>query len=176
MESAAIPILPPAGLVEAPQQPVARPLGRRIRIAAAVIAVAVVALGMAYLRTWPPIDTVMSGSMAPTINTGDLVLVGKLRHAPHIGDVVVVGVPDDARKRYGYPPEVIHRVVRVARGRVQTKGDARQTADPFTVPAQSVDAHVVLVVPAVGRLFAFLGSPLGLLWLGAGAVLLIGMP
>jgi signal peptidase I len=142
-----------------------------------VPALFVVFAGLAFLRVWPPLATVMSASMSPTINTGDMVVLQKLDRAARIGDIVVVNVPDEARTRYGYPPVVIHRVVRItADGTVTTKGDARKEPDPFTVPRRALSAHVIAHIPAGGRIMAFLTSPLGLLWLAGGAVMLLGMP
>jgi signal peptidase I len=149
--------------------------GRRWVLAAAVLAVA--AGGMAYLREWPPLATVMSGSMAPAIDTGDMVVLKRLGRPARAGDVVVVHVPDAARTRYGYPGVVIHRIVAIAPdGSVTTKGDARKEPDPFTLPHSALSATVVGRIPAGGNVLAFLGSGLGLLWLGAGAVLFVGMP
>jgi signal peptidase I len=144
-------------------------------LAAAVLAVA--AGGMAYLREWPPLATVMSGSMAPAIDTGDMVVLKRLDRPARVGDVVVVGVPDHARGRYGYPAVVIHRVTRIAPdGSVTTKGDARKETDPFSVPLSALSARVVGRVPAGGNVLAFLSSGLGLLWLAGGAVLFVAMP
>src|SRR5262245_20615116 len=69
-----------------------------------------VAGALGYLRTLPPLATVMSGSMAPTIDTGDMVVLQRLRAPAEVGDVVMIHVPDEARQRYGYPSVVIHRV------------------------------------------------------------------
>jgi signal peptidase I len=133
--------------------------------------------GLAFVRVWPPFATVMSASMSPTINTGDMVVLQRLDRPARIGDIVVVNVPDEARTRYGYPPVVIHRVVRIAAdGSVSTKGDARKQPDPFTVPRRAISAHVIGHIPGGGRVAAFLTSPLGLLWLGGGAFMLIGLP
>jgi signal peptidase I len=147
-------------------------------LAATALVVAAVAVGgLLYLRTWPPLATVMSASMTPTIKTGDVVLLGRLDRPARVGDIVEVSVPDDARNRYGYPPVVIHRIVAITPGgQVQTKGDARQQKDPFTVSRKSLSARVVATIPAAGRIFAFLVSPLGLIWLIGGGVLLFGMP
>src|SRR5262249_27992826 len=121
-----------------------------------VAALFVAFAGLAFLRVWPPLATVMSGSMAPTINTGDMVVLQRLDHPARVGDIVVVNVPDDARSRYGYPPVVIHRIVRIAGdGTVTTKGDARKEPDPFTVPRRAIGAHVVARVPGGGRVAAF---------------------
>jgi signal peptidase I len=169
-------VAPAAEQAAAPVRP---GLLRRIgwpRIAVALFVVAVAGT-LGYLRAFPPVATVMSGSMAPTIETGDVVVMKRIDGAPKVGDVVAVTVPDDARSRYGYPTEVIHRIVEIAPdGRVTTKGDARKQADPFTVAKESIHAKVVTSLPAAGRALAFLTSTLGLVWLGLGALLLVVMP
>src|SRR3954467_3140197 len=149
------------------------PIGRIVAAGAVAACVGtVVALG-----SWPPFATVMSASMEPTIKTGDVVVLKHLHGPPRVGDVVAVTVPDQARQRYGYPPTVVHRVVSVSpAGLVTTKGDAKPQPDPFTTRASTIRARVVLTVPAAGQVFAFLMSPMGLLWIGAGVVLLIGLP
>jgi signal peptidase I len=150
------------------------PRPRRLLIA---LLLAAVCGGLGYLREWPPTATVMSGSMAPTIDTGDMVVLRKLGRPAAIGDIVVVNVPDEARSRYGYPPVVIHRVLRIgAGGAVTTKGDARKEPDPFTVPRSSLSARVVAKLPAAGNVLAFFKSPLGLLWLALGGVLFFAVP
>ena len=154
-----------------------RVTGRRVGRVLLLVALACVGAGLGYLRAWPPVATVMSASMSPTIDTGDVVVMRKLQNAPRAGDVIAVSVPEGARTRYGYPAKVIHRVVRVAPdGRVTTKGDARPKPDPFTVSRSAVEAEVVFTLPAAGRVLAFLGSTLGLIWLAAGALFLIVMP
>ena len=162
--------------LEAPIDPPAtRP--RRGRVVVAVAALGLAGFAFGYLGSWPPVATVMSGSMSPTIKTGDVVVLKRLRGEPHVGDIIAVSVPDEARSHFGYPPEVIHRVVSIAPdGSITTKGDAKPRPDPFTVPRSSVNTKVVATIPAAGRVMAFLMSPMGLLWLVGGAVLLIGMP
>jgi hypothetical protein len=61
-------------------------------------------------------------------------------------------------------------------GTITTKGDAKPTPDPFTVRRGAVTARVVMHIPAAGRVLAFLVSPMGLLWLAAGAIMLFVMP
>jgi signal peptidase I len=158
--------------------PVARPAVRLPwgRFAAAFLVTAAIA-SMGVLRAWPPLATVMSGSMAPTISTGDMVVLMRLHGPAHVGDIVAVDVPDEARSRYGYPPRVIHRVVQIAAdGTIRTKGDARPESDPFTVPGRAVNVKVVARIPAAGHVLAFLTSGLGLLWLAGGGILLFAMP
>ena len=154
-----------------------RVTGRRVGRVLLLVALALLGGGLGYLRAWPPLATVMSASMSPTIDTGDVVVMRKLQSPPRVGDVIAVAVPEGARSRYGYPPKVIHRVLRVGSdGQIRTKGDARKEADPFTVSRDAVQAEVVFTVPAAGRVLAFLGSTLGLIWLAAGALFLIVIP
>ena len=157
------------------RRPRALPL-RRGWAALAVLGV-LVAGALGYLRMWPPLATVMSASMEPTIRTGDMVVLKRLDGPAHVGQVVSVSVPDEARSRYGYPPVVIHRVLAVARdGSVTTKGDARKDPDPFKSPRTALTATVVGKLPAGGRVVAFLSSGMGLTWLASGVLLLLAMP
>src|SRR4051794_2806121 len=91
-------------------------------LVAALLLLAAGALG--YLRTMPPLATVASASMAPTINTGDVVVLQRLAAPAKVGDVVLIHVPDEARNRYGYPGVVIHRVKAIgADGLITSQGD-----------------------------------------------------
>ena len=150
---------------------------RRVGRVALLVALACLGAGLGYLRSWPPIATVMSASMAPTIDTGDIVLLRKLQGPPRKGDIIAISVPEAARARYGYPPQVIHRIVKIApNGQITTKGDARDKPDPFTVRRAAVEAEVVGSIPAAGRVIAFLTSTLGLIWLAAGVLMLVILP
>jgi signal peptidase I len=186
MESATAPLLidPPLALQQS--EPVAdvqpaskrRPLPR-LRPGWLVVGIVFLAVagGLLYLRAWPPMATVMSDSMSPTIETGDVVVLRHLERAPRARDVIAVRVPDAARSRYGYPPIVIHRVVKVARnGDITTKGDARQKPDPFTVRRHSAESRVVATIPSGGHLVAFFTSTVGLVWLAGGVLLLLVLP
>jgi len=152
------------------------PVGIAIRSLLAALALVSVT-GLVYLRSWPPMATVLSSSMEPHIRVGDVVLLKSLSgHAPHVGDVVLVHVPMEAQRSYKYPDRVIHRVISIRGGLVQTKGDNLHQPDPFAVPVGDVHERVRAVVPSAGRVVGFVLSPFGLVWLGAGAVLLVGMP
>jgi signal peptidase I len=147
------------------------------RVAAGLVALGLAGFGFGYLGSWPPVATVMSGSMSPTIKTGDVVVLKRTHGLPKVGDIVAVSVPDAARSRYGYPPVVTHRVVSVAPdGTITTKGDAKPSPDPFKVRRDAITAKVVMHIPAAGRVLAFLVSPMGLLWLVGGAVMLFVLP
>lgn len=168
--------LPPPGV----DTGVPRTLGQKawlaLRIIVALLVVAVL-VGLAFLRTWPPLNVVMSGSMEPTIDTGDVVIMQRLNRPAEVGDIVKVRPPQDIQDRLNYPDSVIHRIVRISEdGKVFTKGDARDKRDPFTVPLDEVNARVVGEVPGVGQIVAFFTSPLGLIWLVAGVLLFILIP
>lgn len=112
--------------------------------------------------------------MTPKLDIGDVALMGRLRGTPAVGDIVEITVPADAQRDHGYPPKVVHRIVAIEDGMVVTQGDNLGEPDPFEVPVGSIDRQLVTVVPAAGRIFSFLASPFGLLWLGSGLVLLVG--
>ena len=172
------------GLAAAPDERVAdeaaqAPRRRRVRPAVLLVVLVLAAAGggLVYLKAWPPMATVMSGSMSPTIKTGDVVLLKHLDRAPRVGDVIAVSVPELAQSRYGYPAVVVHRVARIApNGDITTKGDARPKPDPFTVRRGSVTSKVVATIPAAGHVFAFFTSTLGLVWLAGGVLLLVVLP
>jgi signal peptidase len=114
-----------------------------------------------------------------------IVLTGSMRPAIDPGDVVVVdGVPPSAIERgdvitftRGGEQTTTHRVVDVveSNGGVAfvTKGDANEEADAGVVPATAVVGRVLVVVPVVGHLItaadtqygfvALVALPLGLL-------------
>lgn len=127
---------------------------------------------IAYLRVWPPLRIVMSPSMEPAIETGDVAVMQAISGVPKVGDVVLVPVPQEVQDRFRYPEEVLHRVIEItADGLVRTKGDNLAEPDPFGVPVSSVRGRMTVVVPGVGRALAFVVSPFGLAWLVAGAIL-----
>jgi signal peptidase I len=134
--------------------------------------------GLAYLRSFPPMATVMSDSMQPEISVGDIVLFKSLGGTPpSLGDVVQISVPSQLQHEHGYPSTVIHRVVGINDdGTVTTRGDNLQNEDPFTTKTIDIERKVQLTVPMAGRALGFVFSPFGLLWLGLGLVIFVVMP
>lgn len=103
---------------------------------------------------------VLSGSMEPTISTGDAVIVKSVDTADiESGDVITFTRGDS-------DTPVTHRVI----GTVQrdtgtafrTKGDANGEADPAPVPAQNVTGEVWVVIPYIGHVVLFANTPTGL--------------
>jgi signal peptidase len=104
---------------------------------------------------------VVSGSMEPTLHTGDVAVTKKI--APEdvrLGDVMTYR---------GEPGLVTHRIVGVditPQGMFyQTKGDANLSEDSRPVPVDQIESRVVYRIPRVGFLVSFVGSPAGMLLL-----------
>jgi signal peptidase len=115
--------------------------------------------------------TMLTGSMAPKINPGDVVVVTPLATAEVAkGMVVTYHIP------IGDHSLITHRVISVqhdTQGNVtiNTKGDANKAADPWTATLQGGTAYQVRgVVPAIGNLIRALRTP------GVTDVLLYGAP
>ena len=118
--------------------------------------------------------TVVSGSMAPTIATGDVVMARPITpEQARPGDVVTFTDPHRAGRL------ITHRVlrIRVSDSAVQfvTKGDANTTSESWAVPAGGTIARVELRIPMIGRGLSFAGTASGRLGLIAVPALLWGL-
>lgn len=111
---------------------------------------------------------VRSGSMAPTIVTGSIVVVDRGARSPAVGAVASFREPDGT--------VVTHRVVGIVAGRFVTRGDANHSDDPLQRPASSVYGTAVLTVPWAGYVVHALQQPAAflLLLLGSGGLLVLG--
>ena len=97
--------------------------------------------------------TVMSGSMEPAINTGDVVVARSI--APleaRVGDVITFQDPNDEQRL------VTHRL-RKARARegiayMVTKGDANNTPERWSVPVDGTIGQVRYRIPYLGYALA----------------------
>lgn len=136
--------------------PVAR---RRVILIVMVVAMALLLAAPTFARNVLGIGvtTVLTGSMRPSIDPGDLVITSmSAASSIGVGDVVVVNSGD---------VPIAHRVidVRVVSGlnRLTTKGDANALidTDPVMVSANREVPRVIWRVPAVGSTLAFLASP-----------------
>jgi signal peptidase I len=125
----------------------------------------------------PPFLAIASGSMEPTLSRGDLifssqVVVDDLK----VGDIVVLRVPQQFQVKYGYPPSICHRIVRIQSAgdklSFRTKGDATGE-DPFMVTPESIQGKQNTAIPLIGYFVLFPLSSQGLIFWGGLTVLLL---
>lgn len=91
-----------------------------------------------------------SGSMAPSLNVADIVVVDDLKD-----DNVVVGTVIDYPTVEGMQ---IHRVVQVLPDGFRTKGDANPTVDSDVVAREGVSGVGVFLVPFIGLPYVWLAN------------------
>lgn len=147
--------------------PTLRTAGHLLRVAggAALAAVAVAGAAALLLVGVGPHTgayrtlTVLSGSMRPVVDPGDVVVVrpvptGELR----VGDVIVFSAPTPDRAT------VTHRIIEIVEPGpapvVRTKGDGNSAADPWQARlAPGTGWRVAFVVPVIGRAINVLSRP-----------------
>ena len=107
----------------------------------------ILALGIGFRVADLHVQTVLSGSMRPTVSAGDLAItqavpMGALR----VGDVIAFTPPNETR-------QVLHRVESLQNTVITTKGDANSVADPWHLTLNGSIAHrMVAVLPFLGWL------------------------
>lgn len=113
---------------------------------------------------WTPL-VITSGSMTPTITTGDIVVVD-----PYDGGPLEVGTVVSYREAGRL---VTHRIVAETEGGYVTRGDANATTDSTTLTPGAVKGTGRILIPVLGRPYAELEagrSGPALLW---GAITLV---
>ena len=99
---------------------------------------------------------VQSGSMEPTIMTGDVIVIKK-SYEYEIGDVITF---NDTQSRM-----VTHRIsanVSENKNEFITKGDANRTEDNAVVSISDVIGKVVYTIPDLGFFIVFAKKPVGI--------------
>lgn len=160
--------------------PTARP-GRRhpfLRVLRALVMVVVVVVTVLFsaMALLPSLGmrtmVVLSGSMSPTFETGDAVVVAHTDpETVHIGDVITFA-------GYGTDRLTTHRVIDVTAvdGELhfRTQGDANPDPDPNLAPAGGLQGTVRFALPHMGRVLAPMLTRTGkLAILGLPAMLLV---
>jgi signal peptidase I len=117
--------------------------------------------------------SVMSGSMSPALETGDVVVSRTVSPlAVRRGDVITFRDPTDAERL------ITHRVkeIRIANGEAQfvTKGDANNSAERWAVTADGEVGLVIYRLPKLGYALAWFGHPVAKLLFVALPALLLG--
>ena len=123
---------------------------KRRRIVDVVLVTAgalVLAAGIGFRVADFHVQTVLSGSMRPTLSPGDLAITqGVPLSSLRVGDVVVFTPPNETQA-------VIHRIASREGDVITTKGDANNVADPWSVTLQGATQYrLVFVVPYLGWL------------------------
>ncbi|GGP19969.1 hypothetical protein GCM10007981_05840 [Thermocladium modestius] len=94
--------------------------------------------GGGFITPWAAVG---SFSMEPTMEVGTLVILCPVHFNSLLGNIVV----------YFHDGEyIVHRVIYVGNGYVETKGDANPVRDPWTTPFNEVDGEVCLAIPYWG--------------------------
>ena len=122
---------------------------------------------------WRPL-AVLSGSMAPTLETGDEIIVRPVAPvALHVGDIVTYNDPSRGNVL------VTHRVrdVRVTKDTVHviTRGDANDGSERWSVAAGGRVGRVAYRVPQLGYVTVAAGTPLGRILLVVLPAILLGV-
>ncbi len=109
-------------------------------------------------------SVVLSDSMKPTLSVNDLVFV-RATGDYKVGDVVVY---QSGLSR------TIHRIVRIEDGSVITQGDANDAEDE-PISMKDIKGEMVGKIPVVGAAVRFLQTPIGIVLVIAGLILLINL-
>lgn len=103
---------------------------------------------------------VVSGSMSPSIETYDLIIV-KLNENYKINDVITFMDKGDF---------ITHRIIEINDNNILTKGDANNTNDKY-IDKNTIIGKVIYVLPKVGIYKRILGNSGVIIWLFIGLVL-----
>lgn len=112
------------------------------------------------LHTESPLMVVSSGSMIPTLNVGDIILVeGADPNTITVGTIIIFHSP------YDYQMPIVHRVIAITNDGnsifFQTKGDNNPGPDGWNVPSENLMGVYVAKLPYVGLISLELRGPLG---------------
>jgi len=145
-----------------------------------VLALCVVSIsygGWAVLRltmaTENPVLVVVSGSMVPTLNVGDIIFIkGMPAEKIEAGTIIVFHSPRE------YDTLVVHRVVQKTNNNgtiyFRTKGDFNRYTDDWTVPDKNIVGVYSARVPYIGIVVMRLREPAGTAFIVVLIVILIG--
>lgn len=102
--------------------------------------------------------TVLSGSMAPAIETGDVVVTEPISPLEaRVGDIVTFQDPEGGDKLISHRVQSVGAAGAVAR--FVTRGDANTSTERWNVAADGQIGKVVYRLPKVGYALAWAGSP-----------------
>jgi signal peptidase I len=133
-------------------------------------------MGYLSIQGMLPVSPVIGSGMVPEIKSGTLLVTEPLMVVgARPGDIVVYRVPSSLRDKYGYPPVVARRVVKVVYGtsgmQLLIKGE-NVDINPFTVNASDIKGVVRYRIPYLGLPLVFLQSRVGMVLVPVLVVLL----
>jgi signal peptidase I len=124
-----------------------------------------------FFGSFNPFYVVVSGSMIPTINIGDIVIIKNnsfdtLFNNLKIGDIIVFRAPE-AKTDDGKPKVIVHRISDIGtfleKEAVRTRGDANPYSIPgidFPIFMENYVGKVVYVIPKVGTISMIITPPI----------------
>jgi len=108
------------------------------------------------------VNAVLSGSMEPELQVGSLVVSRPVKpETIEVGDIIIFRPISMGESL------ITHRVIGIGRRSslyFETKGDANDKPDPFTVPARNLVGKVSFHAPYWGYFTEFLKSPFGFIF------------
>lgn len=123
-----------------------------VKIIVAVLALILAGLGFLFFAPGYNLYLVRSESMTPTINMGDLMITGPVSGALEEGEIITY-----ERNR----ELVTHRVYSLDETTIQTKGDAVEKPDPWTVQSSDVRGTYLFRIPYIGYATRFIQTKTG---------------
>jgi signal peptidase len=101
--------------------------------------------------------TMRSGSMAPAIETGDVVVTEPIMPlAAQVGDIVTFRDPEGSGKLFSHRVQAIRPVG--ADVRFVTRGDANTSTERWNVPSDGSVGRVLYTVPKIGYALMWTGT------------------
>lgn len=96
--------------------------------------------------------TVLSGSMKPKINPGDIIIIlNKNKVNLNKNDIITFKENNSV---------ITHRIVDIKDNVYITKGDNNNSIDSFTVSSENILGKVIFNIPKLGYILEFLSRPL----------------
>jgi len=99
---------------------------------------------------------VLTGSMEPRINPGDMVIVRKAEQYS-VGDIIAFSTRGTI---------IVHRIHGLEDNQVVTKGDANNYVDPWKIDQSRIIGKAVLIIPYLGYPLILLSNLLGTYYMG----------
>jgi signal peptidase len=114
-----------------------------------------IAVGFGYWHNGYRAYVIHTGSMAPALVPGDLIIDKPAAGDYHPGDIVTF--------RHSAGPDLVtHRVASISAGVIHTKGDANESADVWNIAPSMVQGSLQWRLPYMGYVAVYFQHPLGL--------------